>query len=123
MFADVTTRTRRFKDGIYEQVACLGKDVGRFLLSLRRLAESRLAEIERATRAFFDASNTLEGVQGDDLLRRVKSGEVTVLDVRPVEEYKARHIPGALTGRRARRWRVENAAARTPARQRTRAAR
>jgi hypothetical protein len=89
MFADVTTRTRRFKDGIYKQVARLGKDVGRLLLLLRRLAESRLAEIERATRAFFDASNTLEGVPDW----------------------------------RARRWRVETAAARTPARQRTRAAR
>jgi rhodanese-related sulfurtransferase len=38
----------------------------------------------------------MEAVAGDELLRRVKTGEVTVLDVRPVEEYRAGHIPGAL---------------------------
>jgi rhodanese-related sulfurtransferase len=36
-------------------------------------------------------------VDGDELLRRVKGGEVTVLDVRPAEEYRAGHIPGALS--------------------------
>lgn len=39
----------------------------------------------------------MEAVEGDELLRRVRSGEVTVLDVRPSEEYCAGHIPGALS--------------------------
>jgi rhodanese-related sulfurtransferase len=39
----------------------------------------------------------LEAVRGEELIRRVRSGEVTILDVRPVEEYRAGHIPGALS--------------------------
>jgi len=77
------------KHGLYVEYRLAGEDVGRFLLSLRQLAESRLAEIEQATRAFFESSGTLEVVQGEDLLRRVKSGEVTVLD--------RSHVPGALS--------------------------
>src|SRR6185295_19704993 len=38
-----------------------------------------------------------EGVNGQELIRRVQAGEVTVLDVRPPEEYRAGHIPGALS--------------------------
>jgi rhodanese-related sulfurtransferase len=39
----------------------------------------------------------METVRGEELLRRVRSGEVTVIDVRPREEYRAGHIPGALS--------------------------
>ncbi len=39
----------------------------------------------------------MEAVESDELLRRVRNGEVTVLDVRPPEEYRAGHIPGALS--------------------------
>ena len=85
------------KHGLYVEYRLADEAVGRFLVSLRLLAESRLAEIERTTRAFFEPSGTLEVVQGEDLLRRVKAGEVTVLDVRPAEEYAAGHIPGALS--------------------------
>lgn len=39
----------------------------------------------------------MDGVGQEELLRRVRAGEVTVLDVRPREEYIAGHIPGALS--------------------------
>jgi rhodanese-related sulfurtransferase len=39
----------------------------------------------------------MEAVESAELLRRVKTGEVTVLDVRPAEEYRAGHIPGAIS--------------------------
>jgi len=85
------------KHGLYVEYRLADEEVGRFLVSLRRLAESRLAEIERATRTFFEPAGVVESVPGEDLLRRVKAGEVTVLDVRPAEEYAAGHIPGALS--------------------------
>nr|WP_301338510.1 rhodanese-like domain-containing protein [Myxococcus xanthus] len=39
----------------------------------------------------------MEPVEGPELLRRVRAGDVTVIDVRPVEEYRAGHIPGAIS--------------------------
>jgi rhodanese-related sulfurtransferase/predicted transcriptional regulator len=68
-----------------------------FYRSLRMLAESRLAEIERVTREFLEERGAMEALDRESLLERVRRGEVTVLDVRPVEEYLAGHIPGALS--------------------------
>jgi len=85
------------KKGLYVEYRLAGDDVGRFFLALRQLAEARLAEVDQVTRAYFEARGALEAVEGDELLRRVRSGEVTVLDVRPSEEYRAGHIPGALS--------------------------
>jgi rhodanese-related sulfurtransferase/DNA-binding transcriptional ArsR family regulator len=70
-------------------------EVSRFLHALRGLAESRLAEIEQVTRLYLDGRGAMDAVRGDELLRRVRDGEVTVLDVRSAEEYRAAHIPGA----------------------------
>jgi rhodanese-related sulfurtransferase len=64
-------------------------------LALRELGESRLAEIEQVTRLYLESRNAFEPVDRDALMHRVHQGEVTVLDVRPVEEYAAGHIPGA----------------------------
>jgi rhodanese-related sulfurtransferase len=68
-----------------------------FFRSLRRLAEARLAEVERTTREFLEERGSMEPVDRDALLGRMRRGEVTVLDVRPPEEYRAGHIPGALS--------------------------
>ncbi len=85
------------KSGVYVTYRLAGDDVAAFYRTLRTLAESRLAEIERVTREFLDQRGALEGVDKGDLARRVKRGGVTVLDVRPAEEYAAGHIPGALS--------------------------
>jgi rhodanese-related sulfurtransferase/DNA-binding transcriptional ArsR family regulator len=85
------------KKGLYVEYRLAGDAVSSFLLSLRTLAEARLAEVERVTREYFEERGAMEPVQGDDLLRRVKNGEVTLLDVRPAEEYRAAHIPGAIS--------------------------
>jgi rhodanese-related sulfurtransferase/DNA-binding transcriptional ArsR family regulator len=85
------------KKGLYVEYRLADEAVGRFYLSLRGLAESRLADIDKVASAFFEQRGVPESVNGDELLRRVRSGEVTVLDVRPVEEYRAGHLPGALS--------------------------
>lgn len=70
-------------------------DVANLFLELRSLAALRLAEIEAITRDFLESREVLEEVDQDELLARLRAGEVCVLDVRPREEYEAGHLPGA----------------------------
>jgi rhodanese-related sulfurtransferase len=85
------------KKGLYVVYRLADDRVCRFFRQLRGLAEARLAELEQVTRAYMTERGAMEAVAGDELLRRVRDGEVTVLDVRPVEEFRAGHIPGALS--------------------------
>jgi rhodanese-related sulfurtransferase len=85
------------KQGLHVEYRLAGEDVCEFFLALRTLAEGRLAEIEVVTREYLARRSAMETVAGGELLRRVKSGEVTVLDVRPSGEYRAGHIPGAVS--------------------------
>lgn len=66
------------------------------LAALRRIAERNSAEVERLIRSYFDARDSLEPVSRKELLERVRAGLVTVLDVRPVDEYALGHLPGAV---------------------------
>jgi rhodanese-related sulfurtransferase len=68
-----------------------------FFLSMRIVAENRLAEVELIKRRFLEGREGMEPVDRDALLTRVREGAVTVLDVRPPEEYQAGHIPGAIS--------------------------
>jgi rhodanese-related sulfurtransferase/DNA-binding MarR family transcriptional regulator len=83
------------KRGLFVEYRLADEEVCRFFLSLRALASSRLAEVEQVTTRFLRARGELEPVADDELLRRVRAGEVTVLDVRPEEEFRAGHLPGA----------------------------
>ena len=85
------------KAGLYVTYRLADPRVGEFFLELRRLAESRLAEVQHVTRQYLEARGALEPVDNDELVRRVRDGEVTLLDVRPREEYVAGHIPGAIS--------------------------
>ena len=85
------------KKGLHVEYRIADAEVRRFFLSLRTLAEARLAEVEQVTRQYLEARGAMEAVASEELLRRVRSGEVTVLDVRPAQEYQAAHLPGALS--------------------------
>jgi rhodanese-related sulfurtransferase len=85
------------KRGQHVEYRLADDEVCQFFHGLRRVAESRLAEIERVTRAYHERHGALEPVDRQELLRRVRHGEVTLLDVRPSEEFRAGHIPGALS--------------------------
>ena len=85
------------KAGLYVTYRLADPQVGEFLLSLRTLAESRLAEVRHVTRQYLEERGVLEPVDNDELVRRVRAGEVTLIDVRPREEYVAAHIPGAIS--------------------------
>lgn len=85
------------KEGVHVTYRLADEEVCTFFRALRGLAESRLLEIEQVTRHFLEARGSMEAVDREALVARVRSGEVTVLDVRPEEEYRAGHIPGALS--------------------------
>lgn len=79
---------------VYYRVA--GDDVVRLYDGLRAVAESRLAEVRQLVNEFLGDRGALEPVPAAELLARAKKGLVTVLDVRPPEEYAAGHVPGAI---------------------------
>ncbi|MDP2643397.1 MAG: metalloregulator ArsR/SmtB family transcription factor [Desulfobacterales bacterium] len=85
------------KMGLHVTYRLADQMVCEFFLSMRVLAENRLAEVEQIKRQFLAGREGMEPVDRDALLKRVREGSVTVLDVRPPEEYKAGHIPGAVS--------------------------
>lgn len=85
------------KDGLHVTYRLADEQVCAFFRSLRALAEARLVEVEHVTRTFLEERDALEPVDRDALIKKVRRGEVTVLDVRPAEEYAAGHIPGAVS--------------------------
>lgn len=66
------------------------------LTSLRRIAELQSAEVERVVRSYFNNRDSLEAVSRLELMDRLKAGIVTVLDVRPEDEFALGHLPGAI---------------------------
>jgi rhodanese-related sulfurtransferase len=66
--------------------------------TLRTLAASRLAEVERLTAAYLGSRDELQPVTREELTRRLQDGDnLVVLDVRPAAEYAASHLPGAVS--------------------------
>ena len=66
--------------------------------TLRTLAASRLAEVERLAVAYLGSRDELEPVTRQELTRRLQDGDdLVVLDVRPAAEYAAGHLPGAVS--------------------------
>jgi len=65
------------------------------LSALRRTAERNVAEVERVISSYFRARDELEPVSPEDLLARLRNGLVTVIDVRPEDEFASGHLPGA----------------------------
>jgi len=85
------------KEGVHVTYRVASEEVSDFFRTLRELAASRLLEIEQVTRAFLQERGSMEPVNGDALVARVRSGAVTLLDVRPAEEFRAGHLPGAVS--------------------------
>jgi rhodanese-related sulfurtransferase/predicted transcriptional regulator len=67
-----------------------------FLAALRRIAERNSAEVERLVRSYFHDRDSLEPVTREKLLQLSRAGAVTVLDVRPEDEFALGHVAGAL---------------------------
>lgn len=74
-----------------------GEEVFLLLRTLESVGRERLAEVENVTRMYLDGRDELQPVTLAELRRLMRDGNVTVIDVRPREEYEAAHIPGALS--------------------------
>lgn len=85
------------KAGLYVTYRLTDALVSDFVLHLRALAHARMAEIDRLRRDYLDHGAGLDGVGQADLIRKVRTGEVTVLDVRPGPEFESGHLPGAIS--------------------------
>jgi rhodanese-related sulfurtransferase/DNA-binding transcriptional ArsR family regulator len=85
------------KEGLYVHYRVADDVVLRLLESLRRTAESRLADVERLVQSFFGDRKDMDAIGFDELKSRMKAGAVVLVDVRPAKEYEAGHIPGAIS--------------------------
>ena len=90
-------RTR--KEGTRVHYRLSGDDVAGLYADLRDVALSHLADADRAAVAYLggDDAGEAEDVPREELLRRARTGQVVVLDVRPRHEYAAGHIPDAVS--------------------------
>jgi rhodanese-related sulfurtransferase/DNA-binding transcriptional ArsR family regulator len=86
--------TRREGQTIFYRVS--DSDVLELVDRLRRVAERHLAEVEQLVNRYLTVKDDLEPLPAGELLSRVRAGLVTVIDVRPTEEYQAGHVPGAI---------------------------
>jgi rhodanese-related sulfurtransferase/DNA-binding transcriptional ArsR family regulator len=84
------------KEGLYVFYRLSSDSVVRLLTALRAVGQEQLAEVDKLVKLYFDSKDSLEPVPARELLQRAKTGVVTVLDVRPPEEYSAGHIRGAI---------------------------
>jgi len=85
------------KEGVRVVYRLADADVVRCWKHLQTLAESLLPDVRDAVRRYFEGRDGMEPMSRDELKRKARKGEVIVLDVRPVEEYEAGHIPGAVS--------------------------
>jgi rhodanese-related sulfurtransferase/DNA-binding transcriptional ArsR family regulator len=84
------------KEGVTVYYRMSGDDVIVLLGQLRRVAERHLAEVDRLVSTYLTVKDSLEPIPAQELLVRAREGLVTVLDVRPAEEYAAGHLPDAV---------------------------
>jgi len=84
------------KEGQYVFYRLAGDEIVELLGALGRTGAAYLAEVERTVRLYFAAKDDLEPVPARELLERARKGLVTVLDVRPPEEFAQGHVPGAV---------------------------
>jgi rhodanese-related sulfurtransferase/predicted transcriptional regulator len=84
------------KDGLYVKYRLAGDEVVALMNALGAAGQAYLADVDRIVRLYFSSKDEMEPVPAADLMERAKKGLVTVLDVRPAEEFAAGHVPGAL---------------------------
>jgi rhodanese-related sulfurtransferase len=83
------------RDGTRILYRLAGDNVYELLAAVRTVATGRIADADRAARAYM--GEPVEAVSRAELLERVRAGDAVVVDLRPGEEYEAGHIAGAIS--------------------------
>lgn len=84
------------RDGKFVLYRMADEAILTMLAAMHKVAERNVGEVERILNSYFRARDELEPVSRAELLRRAKRGLVTVLDVRPEDEFALGHLPGAV---------------------------
>jgi rhodanese-related sulfurtransferase/DNA-binding transcriptional ArsR family regulator len=64
--------------------------------ALRKVAEQNVADIRQVAHAYFDRMDSMAPISREELMQRLGDGTATLLDVRPEDEYRLGHLPGAV---------------------------
>ena len=84
------------KEGLKVYYSLSGDDVITLLDSLRDVAERHLSDVDQLVNTYLTAKDNLEPIPASELLEMAKQDLITVLDVRPKEEFEAGHVQGAI---------------------------
>jgi rhodanese-related sulfurtransferase/DNA-binding transcriptional ArsR family regulator len=84
------------KEGKFVFYSLADDAVLQLLAGIRRVAENNSAEVDRVVRRYFHSRDSMEAVSRTELMDRLRAGAVTVLDVRPEDEYALGHLPHAI---------------------------
>ncbi|ABM61429.1 ArsR/SmtB family transcription factor [Halorhodospira halophila] len=84
------------KEGTRVYYTLADEQVTALLGMLREVAERNIAEVRRMTEQYSHDSEALDAIGSEELLERLRAGMVTLIDVRPPEEFAAGHLPGAI---------------------------
>jgi ArsR family transcriptional regulator len=84
------------RDGKFVHYSLADASVLPAFASIRDVAERRLAEVDRIVRGYFDARDDMRPVTRGELQALMRDGLVTLIDVRPADEFALGHVPGAI---------------------------
>lgn len=84
------------REGKYVFYQLADDEIVTLLRSLHRVAERNLAEVQQIVELYLHRRDNLEPVVAKELLKRIRSETVLVLDVRPTDEFVQGHLPGAI---------------------------
>lgn len=85
------------REGVYLYYRLADEQVFTLWQTMRQVGEARVAEIDRIVQTYLHDRSHLEPINALDLIQRLNEGNMILLDVRPVEEYAAGHLPGAIS--------------------------
>ncbi len=88
---------KEVREGVHVRYHIADPSVTKLWLQLRTVAEHQHAELEKAVDAYRHRRHEFEKISVDELELRLRAGDVTLIDVRPLDEYRAGHLPGAIS--------------------------